>query len=73
MQIISRSLFVLRTTLRRIEENILGLRSSNYREEVMNGNYVTAFKTEKGLAFSSLKSEFELMLPTTVEESEWLV
>jgi len=73
MLIISRSLFVIKTTLHRIEEGVLGLQSSNYREEVLNGNYVTAVKTEEGLVFPSLKSQLELMLPSTVEESEWLV
>jgi len=73
MQIISRSLFVIQKTLRRIEENILGLRLSNYREEVLNGYYVTGFKTDKGLRVSVLPSKLELMLPSTIEESEWLL
>ena len=70
--IYKRKLYIIKALIRNIDEALKGFKCGNYREEILNGNYVEGFNTNKELAFSSLRSEFELMLPTIVEESQWL-
>ena len=70
--IYKRKLYIIKALIHNIDKALKGFKCSNYREEILNGNYVEGFDTNKGVAFFSLSSEFELMLPTIVEESKWL-
>lgn len=73
LKLYKRKLYVIKATLKNIEEAILGFGYKSYREEIINGNYIEGFKTEKGLNYCIIDSKTEVKLPTTVEESEWLV